>query len=62
MTTYNILKYAYNGALAAWAKEKEILDRNPDNIIAQYKEKKKWTDLQEIREMLLKEEQQAANN
>ncbi len=57
MKDTKILNYAYHGALDVWAHEKEILDRNPANEIAQCKERKRWDDLEEIRRLYMEAEE-----
>ena len=52
MTQERILQLAYNAQLEIWAKEKDILDKLPDNKISKYREQKAWNDLKEIEKMM----------
>lgn len=58
MTKYQLLQYAYDGALLLWNKEKDFLNENPNNYIAKLWEQRRWRDLEEIRDMLLKIEKE----
>lgn len=60
MTQYRILKLAYGQALANWSKELDYLKELPDNPITQAKEQKAYRELDEIRNLLIKEEQKVS--
>ena len=51
-----ILNRAYNETLRIWAKEKDILEANPGNKIAQYKMEMYQAQLDEMHGMILAEE------
>ena len=53
MNEKQILKYAYEGALARWSMEYERLQRNPENSITKAKEARLNKDFNEIREKLM---------
>lgn len=60
MTQYKILKLAYTTALANWSKELDYLKEHPDNPFTQAKERKAYRELEEIRNLLIKEEQKVS--
>ena len=60
MTQYKILKLAYATALSNWSKELDYLKELPDNPITQAKERKAYSELEEIRNLLIKEEQKVS--
>lgn len=57
MTRLEMLKYAYEGALAKWHAHHERLQAHPNNEITKFREAKYKRDLDEIREEIKKEEQ-----
>lgn len=48
MTNLQILERAWSYTLNLWGKEKEILDRNPEDIIAQHRATKYWNEVAEL--------------
>lgn len=48
MRDTKIYRYAYLMALEVWAKEKDIIEKNPENEIAKHRERKYWSDVEEI--------------
>lgn len=58
MTKYQLLQYAYDGALLLWNKERDFLNENPNNDIAKLWEQRRWKDLEEIKNMLLEMEKE----
>ena len=59
MTQLEILKYAYCGALEAWFHEHDRLQKNPDSMIAKAREQAADEAFNEIRNLLMAEEQKA---
>lgn len=57
MTQKKILDYAHTTALQIWAKERECLDKLPDNEFVQARERKAWEELQEIGRLVIELEQ-----
>ena len=57
MTREKILEYAADGAHEAWVNAKQELDKFPDNAIAIHREAVRWTEYQEIEELLKAEYQ-----
>ena len=62
LTTYDIIRHAYNDILALWARERDRNDRfksehGRDNTIALHRIEKYNAQLDELREELLKLEQ-----
>lgn len=51
MTQFEILEYAYDGALNAWACENEKYEKSP-NWISEYHANEAWKKLQEIKDLL----------
>lgn len=56
MTTLEILKYAYAGCLERWGREYDRLQEHPDNNITRAWYERLNKDLDEIKELILKEE------
>ena len=52
MTEERIYKLAWSQQLMVWGKEKDALDRLPDNEIAQIRERKAYERLIEIENMM----------
>lgn len=48
MRDTRIYRYAYLMALQVWAKEKKILEKDPESEIAKHRERKYWEDVEEI--------------
>ena len=61
MTYYEIIHSAYSFVLEMWGKEWELLQRNPDNHIAAYREKIFYAKLDELKGELLNLERQGLN-
>ena len=59
MTQLEILKYAYCGALEVWSHERYRLQKNPDSVIAKHREQAADEAFNEIRNLLMAEEQKA---
>lgn len=57
MENIQILKLAYYGALDIWAREHDRLQNDPKNEITRFREEKANRELNEIRDLLHKEEQ-----
>lgn len=55
MTKLEILRLAYDGALAAWDLQRQRYEDYPSEL-SQYKKHKAWEKLEEIHKMLLEEE------
>ena len=62
MDCKRIIDLAYNGALNIWANEKQYLEKMPDNLLCQLREKNAWDELQEIRSLGLKCEKNSCEN
>ena len=52
MTKQNIYNLAYTGALMIWDAAKKSLEEQPENEFFQAREKRAWTQLQEIEKEL----------
>ena len=52
MTNKRIIDLAYTAMLNIWAHEREILNKNPDDLIAQLKEPEYWAELKELEELV----------
>lgn len=48
MTEKRLYELAHSAALANWAKEKDFLEKHPENSIAKHWEAKHWAELMEI--------------
>lgn len=59
MTNTKILNLAYQAALENWEREKERLERNPDNPYTKAREKARWDEVTEIQSMLMAEDLKA---
>ena len=57
MTQLKILNLAYMAAMEKWGKEFENLRQNPSNEITQAREKKLWAEAEEIKNMVIAEEE-----
>ena len=57
MTQLQILRYAYNGLLEVWGREYDRLQDHPDNEITKARFEKYDNELNELRTMLIAEEQ-----
>lgn len=52
MTEQKIYKLAWSQQMTIWGKEKEVLDRLPDNEVTQERERNAWKRLKEIEKMM----------
>lgn len=57
MTTERILELAYRGALEMWSQANQKLIENPENKRNQRTERKRWEELEEIRRIIIAEEE-----
>ena len=53
MTEQKIYELAWSQQITIWGKEKEVLDRHPDNEVSIARERQAWARLKEIEEMMV---------
>lgn len=56
MTNKRLHQLAYDQLLELWGKEHDFLEKDPENKIAQVREKRLWEELQELHELCLADE------
>lgn len=52
MTEQKIYELAWSQQITIWGKEKEALDRFPDNEMTQTRERNAWNNLKEIEKLM----------
>lgn len=60
MTQSRILKLAWRAALDYWAKEDDILHRNPESEIAKVRTENAWAEVEELERLIREEEKKTA--
>ena len=58
MTKKRLHQLACDQVLELWAREHDLLEKNPEDKIAQTREKRLWKELEELRELVLADEKE----